>query len=144
MKIPREIPSMRRTDNSLKEVMTNLCNQKNFRRVFLNQTIPVLSLFANQPTMVLLYFIYNADTNNMIYCTYEDIMQDCSIGNKRTVANTLKTLQETRAIVKISKSHYMLNPALMLQGNNEKFGLLTFEFNDYISLYEKEKHYVSK
>ena len=57
MKIPREIPSMRRTDNSLKEVMTNLCNQKNFRRVFLNQTIPVLSLFANQPTMVLLYFI---------------------------------------------------------------------------------------
>lgn len=52
MKIPREIPSMRRTDNSLKEVMTNLCNQKNFRRVFLNQTIPVLSLFANQPTMV--------------------------------------------------------------------------------------------
>jgi len=80
----------------------------------------------------------------MIYCTYEDIMQDCSIGNKRTVANTLKTLQETRAIVKISKSHYMLNPALMLQGNNEKFGLLTFEFNDYISLYEKEKRYVSK
>lgn len=75
MKIPREIPSMRRTDNSLKEVMTNLCNQKNFRRVFLNQTIPVLRLFANQPTMVLLYFIYNADTNNMIYCTYEDIMQ---------------------------------------------------------------------
>ena len=67
MKIPREIPSMRRTDNSLKEVMTNLCNQKNFRRVFLNQTIPVLSLFANQPTMVLLYFIYNADTNNMMY-----------------------------------------------------------------------------
>lgn len=144
MKIPREIPSMRRTDNSLKEVMTNLCNQKNFRRVFLNQTIPVLSLFANQPTMVLLYFIYNADTNNMIYCTYEDIMQGCSIGNKRTVANTLKTLQETRAIVKISKSHYMLNPALMLQGNNEKFGLLAFEFNDYISLYEKEKRYVSK
>ena len=71
-------------------------------------------------------------------------MQDCSIGKKRTVANTLKTLQETRAIVKISKSHYMLNPALMLQGNNEKFGLLAFEFNDYISLYEKEKRYVSK
>ena len=32
----------------------------------------------------------------------------------------------------------------MLQGNNEKFGLLAFEFNDYISLYEKEKRYVSK
>lgn len=46
MKIPREIPSMRRTDNSLKEVMTNLCNQKNFRRVFLNQTIPVLRLIC--------------------------------------------------------------------------------------------------
>ena len=58
MKIPREIPSMRRTDNSLKEVMTNLCNQKNFRRIFLNQAIPVLSLFANQSTMVLLHFFY--------------------------------------------------------------------------------------
>ena len=144
MKIPREIPSMRRTDNSLKEVMTNLCSQKNFRRIFLNQAIPMMSLFANQPTMVLLYFIYNADTNNIIYCTYEDIMQDCSIGNKRTVANTIKTLQETRAIVKISKSHYMLNPALMLQGNNEKFGLLAVTFNDYINLYEKEKKHVSE
>ena len=67
MKIPREIPSMKRTDDSLKEVIMNLCNQKNFRRIFLNQAIPVLSLFANQSTMVLLYFIYNADTNNMIY-----------------------------------------------------------------------------
>ena len=144
MKIPREIPSMRRTDNSLKEVMTNLCNQKNFRRIFLNQAIPVLSLFANQSTMVLLYFIYNADTNNVIFCTYEDIMQDCAIVNKRTVANTIKTLQETRAIAKISKSHYMLNPALMLQGNNEKFGLLAVTFNDYITLYEKEKNHVSE
>ncbi|RHT37242.1 hypothetical protein DW779_15465 [Clostridium sp. AM30-24] len=144
MKIPREIPSMRRTDNSLKEVMTNLCSQKNFRRIFLNQAIPVLSLFANQSTMVLLYFIYNADTNNVIFCTYEDIMQDCAIVNKRTVANTIKTLQETRAIAKISKSHYMLNPALMLQGNNEKFGLLANTFNDYITLYEKEKNHVSE
>lgn len=144
MKITREIPSMKRTDDSLKEVIMNLCNQKNFRRIFLNQAIPVLSLFANQSTMVLLYFIYNADTNNMIYCTYEDIMQDCSIGNKRTVSNTIKTLQEIRAIVKISKSHYMLNPALMLQGNNEKFGLLAVTFNDYITLYEKEKNHVSE
>ena len=80
----------------------------------------------------------------MIYCTYEDIMQDCSIGNKRTVSNTIKTLQEIRAIVKISKSHYMLNPALMLQGNNEKFGLLAVTFNDYITLYEKEKNNVSE
>ena len=41
-------------------------------------------------------------------------------------------MQEAQAIVEVTTSHYMLNPAVMLQGNDQKFGLLAAQFNDLV------------
>lgn len=136
MRIAKQIPSLRREDGSIKEVSTAAYTPKNFRRIFLNQTLPVLGLFANRSTQIVLYMLMNTDSNNMLYCTYTDIMEDCGISDKKVVAKVLKELQEAEAIVKISQSHYMVNPAVMLQGNDQKFGLLASQFNSM--LYEKQ------
>ena len=129
MKIIENLPSMKRTDGSLKTVSTALCSQRNFHRIFYNQAVPILNTFANKPTQILLFFLYNADGNNMIYCTYQDIMEACDIKDKNTVSATLKQLMEMEVIVKVSTSRYMLNPAVALQGNNQKFGMLASHFN---------------
>lgn len=129
MRIPKPIQSLYRKDGSIKEVMTANYTPKNFRRIFPNQAFPVLSLFANKPTQIILYLMANADSNNMIYATYKSIMEDCQVTDKKTVSKVLKTLQEAQAIVEVSTSHYMLNPAIALQGNDQKFGLLAVQFN---------------
>lgn len=132
MRIPKPIQSLYRKDGSIKEVMTANYTPKNFRRIFPNQAFPVLSLFANKPTQIILYLMANADSNNMIYATYKSIMEDCQVTDKKTVSKVLKTLQEAQAIVEVSTSHYMLNPAIALQGNDQKFGLLAVQFNDLL------------
>lgn len=132
MRIPKPIQTLYRKDGSIKEVMTANYTPKNFRRIFPNQAFPVLSLFANKPTQIILYLMANADSNNMIYATYKSIMEDCQVTDKKTVSKVLKTLQEAQAIVEVSTSHYMLNPAIALQGNDQKFGLLAVQFNDLL------------
>lgn len=132
MRIPKPIQSLYRKDGSIKEVMTASYTPKNFRRIFPNQFFSVLSLFANKPTQIVLYLMANTDSNNMVYATYKSIMEDCQTTDKKTVARVLKQLQEAQAIVEVSTSHYMLNPAVMLQGNDQKFGLLAAQFNDVL------------
>lgn len=132
MRIPKPIQSLYRKDGSIKEVMTANYTPKNFRRIFPNQMFPVLSLFANKSTQIILYLLANADSNNMVYATYKSIMEDCQIADKKTISRVLKELQEAQAIVEVSTSHYMLNPAVMLQGNDQKFGLLAVQFNDLL------------
>lgn len=137
MKMIEPLPSMRRENGTLKRVSSSQCSQNNFHRIFYNQALPVLNVFANKQTRILLYFLYNADGNNMVYCTYKDIMEACDIRDRSTVSETLKQLIEMEVLVKVSTSRYMLNPAVALKGNNQKFGMLASHFNACV--FEKKR-----
>lgn len=136
MRIPKPIPSLYREDGSIKEVMTANYTPKNFRRIFPNQTFSVLGLFANKSTQIILYLFANADSNNMVYATYTGIARDCGIHDKKTISKVLSELRKCEVIVEVTTSHYMINPAVILQGNDQKFGLLANQFNDLL----REKH----
>lgn len=129
MRIPKSISSLYREDGSIKEVMTANYTPKNFRRILPNQAFPVLSLFANKSTQIILYLLANTDSNNMVYATYSDIARDCEVHDKKTISKTLIELRKCKSIVEVSTSHYMINPAVILQGNDQKFGLLACQFN---------------
>lgn len=107
----KAVPSMVQSDGTLKRIISYDYTERNYRRIFLNQALPALGLFANRATKILLYIIQNADSSNIVHCTYKDIMRDCEIKDKRIVTKTLKEMQEAEIIVKISQSRYMLNPA---------------------------------
>lgn len=128
---------MRRSSGSLKTISTAAYTPTNFHKVFYNQAIPVLNTFANKPMKILLYFLYSADSSNMVCCTYKDIMEACGIKDKNTVSSTLKQLIEMEVIVKVATSIYMLNPAVALKGNNQKFGMLASHFNACV--FEKKR-----
>lgn len=130
MKTPSKLPKLRKEDGSLKPISTAVV-VNNFHRVFYKQAIPIFENFANKSTMILLYLLYNADTNNYIYCTYADIMAGCNMTDKALVASVLKELVQANAIVKVSNSHYMLNPAISLKGNDKKFIVLMDKYDEY-------------
>ena len=136
MRIPKPISSLYREDGSIKEVMTANYTPKNFRRIFPNQAFPVLSLFANKSTQIILYLFANVDSNNMVYATYEGIQKDCGIHDKKTISKVLSELRKCEVIVEVTTSHYMINPAVILHGNDQKFGLLANQFNNLL----REKH----
>lgn len=128
----KAVPSMVQSDGTLKRISSYDYTERNYRRIFLNQALPALGLFANRATKILLYIIQNADSSNIIHCTYKDIMRDCEIKDKRIVTKTLKEMQEAEIIVKISQSRYMLNPAIMVQGKDQKLGMLAETFRDFL------------
>ena len=130
MKTPSKLPTLKKDDGTIKPLNTN-CVVNNFHRVFYKQAIPLFQNFANKSTMILLFLLFNADTNNYIYCTYADIMYGCSMTDKALVASVLKELVQANAIVKVSNSHYMLNPAISLKGNDKKFIVLMDKYEEY-------------
>lgn len=129
MRLSCKVPAMYHTDGEVKEVSTAANTPNNFRKIYPGQTYAVLSMFANQSTQILLYLLANADSNNIIYCTYKNIMTDCNINDKKVIAKVIKTLKQAEVIAEVSTSHYMLNPAVQVQGNHQKYGLLAMEFN---------------
>ena len=131
MKSPTKLPTLRKADGTIKPLNTN-CVVNNFHRMFYKQAIPLLENFANKSTMIILYLLFNADTNNYIYCTYADIMYGCDMTDKALVASVLKELVQANAIVKVSTSRYMLNPAIPLKGNDKKFIVLMDKYDEYI------------
>ena len=58
-------------------------------------------------------------------------MYNCSMTDKALVASVLKELVQANAIVKVSNSHYMLNPAISLKGNDKKFIVLMDKYDEY-------------
>lgn len=130
MKSPSKLPKLRKEDGSLRPINTSVV-VNNFHRVFYKQAIPLFETFANKSTMILLFLLFNADTNNMIYCTYADIMYNCNMTDKGLVASVLKELVQANAIVKVSTSRYMLNPAISLKGNDKKFHTLMDKYDEY-------------
>lgn len=132
MRLSSKIPSIYRDTGEVKEVSTAAHTPNNFRKIYPGQTYTVLSMFANQSTLILLYLLANADSNNMILCTYADIMEDCNINDKKVISKVLKTLKQAEVIAVKSTSHYMLNPSVQVQGNNQKHGLLAMEFNSIV------------
>ena len=130
MKTPSKLPTLKKDDGTIKPLNTNYV-VSDFNRVFYKQAIPLFKNFANKSTMILLFLLFNADTNNYIYCTYADIMYGCSMTDKALVASVLKELVQANAIVKVSNSHYMLNPAINLKGNDKKFIVLMDKYDEY-------------
>lgn len=139
MKSPTKLPTLRKADGTIKPINTSVV-VNNFHRMFYKQAIPLFENFANKSTMILLYLLFNADTNNYIYCTYADIMYGCSMTDKALVASVLKELVQANAIVKVSNSHYMLNPAISLKGNDKKFQTLMDKYDEHVKESKKKEN----
>ena len=125
MKMIEQLPDMRRSDGSLKK-STALYTQK-LPRFFITR-LPILNTFANKPTNSPVFPLQCGwKQHDLLHLS--DIMEACDIKDKNTISSTLKQLMEMEVIVKVSTSRYMLNPAVALQGNNQKFGMLASHFN---------------
>ena len=91
----------------------------NFHKLFLQDFISALELVANQKTKLCYWIITNMNRDNMLLYSYRQIADKTGI-SYGTVADTMKTLQETDFLRRHSSNCYIVNPGILFKGTYQR------------------------
>ena len=105
---------------------------KNFWKCYLMDFLTVLGIIDSKQIDVFIYIIENTNQSNNIFLgTYRKIAGDlhCSLD---TVTRIMRKLQENNFIKKIQNGAYLVNPNILMKGNETKRQIL-------LSYYESDE-----
>lgn len=91
----------------------------NFHKIFLNQFCSALNVVTNQKTKLVFWILQHLTKKNEILYTYRQIADKTGI-SYATVAETMKSLQDTDFIRKNSTGYYMVNPDIIYKGSLQR------------------------
>lgn len=114
------------------QITKRVYGTKNFWKMYLMDFLTVLGIIDNKQLDVFIYIAENTNqSNNMFIGTYRSISEDVGVGLS-TVTRIMKKLQENNFIKKMHNGVYIVNPNIMMKGNDTKRQIL-------LSYYEEDK-----
>ncbi|MFI2801588.1 MULTISPECIES: replication/maintenance protein RepL [Bacillus cereus group] len=114
------------------QVTKRVYGTKNFWKMYLMDFLSVLGIMDNRQLDVFIHIAENTSPSNNIFIgTYRSISKDVGVGVS-TVTRIMKKLQENNFIKKKQNGVYIVNPNIMMKGNDTKRQIL-------LSYYEEEK-----
>ncbi|MED0665622.1 replication/maintenance protein RepL [Bacillus badius] len=114
------------------QITKRVYGTKNFWKMYLMDFLSVLGIIDNKQLDVFIYIAENTNqSNNLFIGTYRSISEDVGVGLS-TVTRIMKKLQESNFIKKKQNGVYLVNPNIMMKGNDTKRQIL-------LSYYEEEK-----
>ena len=100
----------------------------NFHKIWLNDLMSVLNLIGGKKLDILKYLLSEMRTqDNTISVTYTKIQEKLNTSRK-TIAETMKILQEANFITKVQNGLYMVNPDVIVKGNGKKRDALMIKY----------------
>ncbi len=100
----------------------------NFHKIWLNDLMSVLNLIGGKKLDILKYLLSEMRTqDNTISVTYRQIEKELNTSQK-TIAKTMKILQEANFITKIQNGLYMVNPDVIVKGKSGKKDALMIKY----------------
>ena len=100
----------------------------NFHKIWLNDLMSVLNLIGGKKLDILKYLLSEMRTqDNTISVTYAKIQEKLNTSRK-TIAETMKILQEANFITKVQNGLYMVNPDVIVRGNGKKRDALMIKY----------------
>lgn len=113
------------------QITKRVYGTKQFWKCYLMDFLTVLGIIDSKQLDVFIYIVENThQANNLFIGTYKKIQQDTGCSS-RTVAKILAKLQENGFIKKVQSGVYMVNPNLLMKGNDHKRQiLLSYYEND--------------
>jgi Firmicute plasmid replication protein (RepL) len=97
----------------------------NFQKFWLGHVISAVDELSNAKMKIVFYILGNADSNNVLLKTIDEIVKETGISNK-TVVETLKVLQKHDIITRRTGA-ILLNPNVIFRGGTSKRrAVLTF------------------
>ncbi|HCY7351484.1 TPA: replication/maintenance protein RepL [Staphylococcus aureus] len=102
----------------------------NFHKAYLIQLISMMDMIGNQKFKVVNYILDNIHwSNNTLIATVKEMVKGTGT-SKQTVITTLKALEEGN-IIKRRTGALMLNPELLMRGDDHKQKYLLLEFGSF-------------
>lgn len=114
------------------QITKRVYGTKQFWKVYLMDFLSILGIIDSKQLDVFIYIAENTNQNtNLFIGTYRSISEEVGVGIS-TVTRIMKKLQENNFIMKKQNGVYLVNPNIMMKGNDNKRQML-------LSYYEEEK-----
>lgn len=114
------------------QITKRVYGTKNFWKMYLMDFLTVLGIIDNKQLDIFIYIAENTNqSNNLFIGTYKQIAKDVGV-SEPTIAKLMKKLQENNFIKKKQNGVYIVNPNIMMKGNDTKRQIL-------LSYYEENK-----
>lgn len=105
---------------------------KNFWKCYLMDFLTVLGIIDSKQLDIFIYIVENTNqANNIFLGTYDKIAKDVGV-SRPTIAKIMKKLQENNFIKKIQAGAWLVNPNILMKGNDTKRQIL-------LSYYQSEE-----
>lgn len=114
------------------QITKRVYGTKNFWKMYLMDFLTVLGIIDNKQLDIFVYIAENTNqANNLFIGTYKQIAKDVGV-SEPTIAKLMRKLQDNNFIKKKQNGVYVVNPNIMMKGNDTKRQIL-------LSYYEEDK-----
>lgn len=114
------------------QISKRIYGTKNFWKCYLVDFLTVLGIMDSKQLDIFVFIIENTNqSNNTFLGTYRHIAEQTG-SSSRTIAKILKKLQENNFIKKIQNGAWLVNPNILMKGNDKKRQIL-------LSYYESDQ-----
>lgn len=106
------------------QITKRVYGTKNFWKCYLMDFLTVLGIIDSKQLDVFIYLVENTNQSNNIFLgTYDKISADCGVC-RQTVAKIMKKLQANNFIKRLQAGAWLVNPNILLKGNDTKRQIL--------------------
>lgn len=103
---------------------------KHFWKCYLANFLKVIEALESRHLKIFTYIIRKTKpSNNLFICTYDKMAKDLKC-SKQTISETMKILQKTNFIRKKQNGIWIINPNVIMKGNDNKRHQLFTEYAD--------------
>lgn len=114
------------------QITKRVYGTKNFWKCYLMDFLTVLGIIDSKQLDVFIFIVENTNqSNNTFLGTYKHISKNVGV-SEPTIARIMKKLQENNFIKKIQNGAWLVNPNILMKGNDTKRQIL-------LSYYESEE-----
>lgn len=114
------------------QITKRVYGSKNFWKCYLMDFLTVLGIIDSKQLDVFVFIAENTNqSNNTFLGTYDHIAKQVGV-SRPTIAKIMKKLQENNFIKKIQNGAWLVNPNILMKGNDNKRQIL-------LSYYESEE-----
>jgi DNA-binding Lrp family transcriptional regulator len=117
------------------EISKRVYGSKNFWKCYLMDFLAVLGIVDNKQLDIFIYIVENTHpANNTFLGTYKKIARDVGV-SESTISTIMKKLQANNFIKKIQNGAWLVNPNILMKGNDSKRQILLsyYESNEPIN-----------
>lgn len=114
----------------VEQVTKRIYGTKNFWKIYLMDFMHILGILDSKQVDVLVYILENTNiSNNTFIGTYKKIASEANV-SEPTIAIVMKKLQSGGFIRKVQNGVWVVNPQIMIRGNDHKQQMLVSYYNE--------------